>query len=406
MVDRGRRHHTPAMRRYGELLRTPALPALLAGVIIGRLVQGMAPLAIVLLGYAVSGSYARAGLAAAAYAIALGLASPALGRLIDRIGQTGVLLVCAAGSALAYPALAASGPATLPLAAGLAGAVTPPLSACMRAVWADLLRGTDRLETAYALESTLQELTYILGPLVVAVLVAWFSPAAAVLAAGTTAVVGTLLFVSSRPSRVWRGQPRAAGWSGPLRSGGVRLILALGAANAAAFGVIEVAVPAFAERSGDPALAGWLLSVWSAGSLLGGLAYGTRRWSGDPRRRLVVLLTGHAGALALLTLAGTRLGLGLALLVLGCAVAPWIACSYLLLDRAAPDGTVTEAFTWLSSAFAAGLATGNTFGGLVVERTGPSSAFVLAAAFGLAATLVAAAPTMPAWLSPTRSRPT
>ncbi len=399
------------MKRYGQLVRISSVPTLLIGAALGRLVMGMAPLGIVLLGYAATGSYAQAGAAAAAYALAAGLVSPVLGRLVDRIGQTRVLYSCAAGSALAFPAVALSpdaGVVPMIVAAGVAGAVTPPLSACLRAVWAELLRGTDRLETAFALESMLQELTYLVGPLLVVTVATAVSPAAALLLAGTTTVVGTLIFAASHPSRTWQGSPRTVDATGPLRSAGVRAILAVAAGNAAAFGVIEVAVPAFSQRSGDPSLAGWLLAVWSLGSLLGGIAYGSRSWTGEPWRRLVVLLALHAGTLALLAVASTRLGLALALAATGLSIAPWIACSYLLLDRSAPTGTVTEAFTWLTSAFAAGIAIGNALGGLVVQRAGVAPAFALAAGFGLTAVLAAGGrlTTMRGWHSRTASRPT
>jgi predicted MFS family arabinose efflux permease len=411
MVPQERAPHTRLMRRYADLLRTPAVPLLLAGAVLGRFQLGMAPLAIVLLVEGATGSYARAGAAAAAHAIVGGLVGPALGRLVDRVGQTAVLLACAAGCALAYPLLALNAGAATPVVLGLSalsGAVTPPLSACLRAVWAELLRGTDRLETAFAFESTLQELTYALGPLAVAVLVVRSGPSAALIVAGACAALGTLAFAWSRPSRTWRGRPGGAGLLGPLRSRGVRVLLGVAVGNAAAFGAIEVTVPAFAERAGDPALAGWLLAVWSLGSLLSGLAYGARRWSSPPWPRLVVLLALHSGMVALLALPGTPSLLGLALLGVGLTVAPWIACSYLLLDASAPTGTVTEAFTWLAAAFAAGIAVGNATAGAVVQRAGTGPGFALAAAFGLLALLVPAASLtrMRRWRSLTASEPT
>jgi hypothetical protein len=52
-------------------------------------------------------------------------------------------------------------------------------------------------EAAYALESVIQELIWISGPLVVAFVVAFASPSAAVLLSGACCILGTTLFVRS-----------------------------------------------------------------------------------------------------------------------------------------------------------------------------------------------------------------
>ncbi|HEX8930255.1 MAG TPA: MFS transporter, partial [Actinomycetota bacterium] len=64
-------------------------------------------------------------------------------------------------------------------------------------------------------------------------------------------------------------------------------------------------------------------------------------------------------------------------------------CLYLLVDRLAPAGTVTEAFTWVNSGFGIGIAMGNASGGGVVHRAGPDAVFLLAAAAVVAAALLA-----------------
>ena len=45
-----------------------------------------------------------------------------------------------------------------------------------------------------------------------------------------------------------------------------------------AFGLLEIGMTAYATEAGNPALAGVLLGLMSAGSALGGLAYGSRSW--------------------------------------------------------------------------------------------------------------------------------
>jgi MFS family permease len=381
------------LRPYLDVLRTPGVPRLLGSAVLGRMPIGMAGLAIVLLVRQAGGSYATAGLVAGSYAISLGLTAPLLGRLIDRVGQTRVLLASAGVSAAAFVALAvaaeAGSRALLPVLAALAGASLPPVAACLRALWSELLGRGDELQAAFAVEAIVQELIFVTGPPLVALLAALFAPAAAMLGIAVLLLAGIAVFASAPASRAWRTQGRAADWAGPLRSPGIRSVLTCIVVLAAAFGAVEVAVPAAAERLGSRTLAGPLLALWAVGSMAGGLAFGGRGAGRPPERRLVAMLGLVAAGIALLALVSGRLQLGAGMVAAGLGIAPAIACLYLLVDRLAPQGTVTEAFTWVNSAFGTGIAAGNASGGALVHRAGTDAVFLLAAAAVVAAALLA-----------------
>jgi MFS family permease len=370
-------------RVYLDVLRTPSVPRLLSSALVARMPVGMAGLAIVLLVREVGGSYGVAGLVAGTYSVALALASPLLGRLVDGLGQTRVLAACAVASAVGFGALAAAGrsasPALLAGLAALAGASVPPVAACLRALWSELLGHGGKLQAAFAVESTVQELIFVVGPPLVALLAAVFSPAVAVLGTGALLLVGTGVFATTPASRAWRGQRRAADWAGPLRSRGIRAVLASIVLLATAFGTVEVTVVADAERLGSRTLAGPLLALWAFGSIVGGLVFGSRASDHGPERRLVGLLALVVVGIALLAVAGGLVQLGAGMVLAGIGIAPAIACLYLLVDRLAPAGTVTEAFTWVTTAFATGFAAGNALGGALVQRAGIEAAFLIAA---------------------------
>jgi len=113
--------------------------------------------------------YGFVGLVAGAFAVAAAVGGPCWGRLVDRAGQWRVLLCCAVGSGAGSVviALAPARAVLVVLGAVLAGAATPPLEPCLRALWPDLV-AAEVLESAYALDSASQELVFIGGPLVVA----------------------------------------------------------------------------------------------------------------------------------------------------------------------------------------------------------------------------------------------
>ena len=75
------------------------------------------------------------------------------------------------------------------------------------------------------------------------------------------------------------------------------------------------------------------------------------------------------------------------LLVAGAAIAPTEASLYAMVDNAAPDGTITEAFAWLATAMAVGGAVGAAGAGIVADRAGPAAAFALAGGAGVLALL-------------------
>ena len=149
------------------------------------------------------------------------------------------------------------------------------------------------------------------------------------------------------------------------------------------FGAVEVAVAAAADGLGSAPVAGPLLGLWGAGSLIGGLI-AVRLGGGAHTAAGLALVLGAltAGHLALVPAAGSLVALAAVLLLAGAAIAPTYASVYSMVERAAPSGTATEAFAWLATAIAIGTSAGAAAAGAVAEASGPAPTFVLAAAAG------------------------
>ena len=91
-------------------------------------------------------------------------------------------------------------------------------------------------------------------------------------------------------------------------------------------------------------------------------------------------------------LAAGPLSLAGLLLLAGAAISPTIVYANSMLDRLAPAGTLTEAFTWTTAGMTAGVAAGAALAGAIVETASPSIAFAALGGCGLfAAALVRAA---------------
>jgi MFS family permease len=375
------------------ILSTPGAARLFAASILGRVPLAMLSIALLVHAERLTGSFAAAGIVTAAYAVALGIAGPLLGKLVDRRGQTAVLL----GSALASAALlvaVAVAPANAPVAllvafAGGIGAATPPLGACLRTLLPSVLpQGAVR--GAYTVDATASELAWVSGPPLALGIAAVFSTGAALVAAGAVLLAGTVAFALEPASRSWRpaatvGRPRG----GSLHTPAMRTLVAILVGVGVLFGGVEVAVAAASDALGSTAAAGPLLALWGAGSLLGGML--AVRLGGAHGATGLVLVLGllTAGHLALVPAAGSVVALGAVLTVAGAAIAPTYAAVYAMVDHAAPAGTVTEAFAWLATAIAIGASVGAAAAGAVADQAGPGAAFALAGVAGAVALLAA-----------------
>jgi MFS family permease len=387
------------MRAYLDFLRRPHAFRLLGGTLLGRLPNGMGALAIVLFARAHGGGYTLAGVLSAMYGLAMAAGQPVLGRAMDRFGQTRILASGAVAAAAGFAALAVSGLRPLPVAMGgvlLAGFATPPLEAGLRALWPSVLAGPAEVQAAYALDAAAQELLFTCGPLLV-IAAAAVSEGVALLLTGLLGVAGTLVVTSSRPSRAWRGERGGGHWAGPLRSPGIRMLIAALTFVGVALGVVSVAVVTYADARHVSYASGLLLALMAAGALAGGIVYGRRPRQGPAYRRLVLLMTGlAAGYLPLMWAPPFPLMPVLAMFA-GVFLAPVLACTFTLVDGLAPRGTVTEAFAWLVTAFGVGSAVGAALAGLAGDAAGVHGAFAVAGAGGVLAllTLLAGGPIGP-----------
>ncbi|MEU1461856.1 MFS transporter [Streptomyces sp. NPDC005727] len=376
---------------YLEILRARHAARLLTGTLVGRLPNATAAIALVLFVRADGGTYGLAGALAAVYGVANAVGQPVLGRLVDLYGQPRVQLPAAVLSALAMAVFAFAGTGTLPLACAAvaaAGLFTPPLEGGLRALWPSVLRREEQVHTAYAMDAVAQEVMFTVGPLLVTLCVSLWSERAALLVLNAVGVLGALSVVLSPPSRGWRSAPREAHWLGALRSPGLLVLLGAFLFVGIALGSITVASVPYADEHGGDAVYGWLMAALGLGALIGGTVYGARAWSGTPERRLRVLVALLAVCYLPLMLMPGAVAMVLLSLVSGVFLAPCIACAFIIVDRHAPGGTVTEAFSWLVTTFTVGASVGTGLAGPVVQAGGPLWGYAVPGAAGAVSLLV------------------
>lgn len=375
---------------YATVLRTPHAARTFGAALLGRLSYGMVPLSLLLAIKDATGSYSMAGGAMALFGAASVLLSPARAALIDRHGPRRVLPPMAGlyAALLAVLALGTWQPGAPPLVLSAltvaAGACTPPLGPVMRTLWSSLVPDRELLQRAYSLDGVAEELLYVTGPLLVGIVVTVSGPAAGVLAGAVLVFVGALALVSSPAVSRERVPARQLAPTAPrLRLHGIvalRHAVVVTAAVGLCLGALDLLVVAFTDRLHQPAAVSWVLAALSAGSAVGGLAYGAVRWKSAGRVRLPVVAAA-LGATLLVAGVSPHLYVLIALVaVAGLFVAPALTTAYLIADESVDAARRTQAGAWVNTAFNAGASGGTAVVGLLVDRLPLALCFALAAA--------------------------
>ncbi|WP_229400815.1 MFS transporter [Micromonospora okii] len=372
---------------YLDLLRQSSVARLLLAAVVGRLPTSMVALALTLTLREHGVEFRFIGVALAVLTVSQAVGGPALSRLVDRSGQTAVLagaaLVSSAGVVTA--ALQPGNRAVVLAGMAVAGFATPPLEPCLRALWPGLV-GQENLQRAYSLDSVGQEVIFVTGPMLVAVTVAVWSPAAALVLTAVLCLLGTAVFASSAPSRRWRGVPANAGLLGPLRSPLLVLLLLGVAGTVVPIGALSIVMVSYAEQHTVWGGASVLLAVSALGALTGALTMGSVEWKTPATTRVIVFSACLGGAYLLTATLAPVWVMAVIVFVAGFFLPPLLVIAFSLIDELAPPGTIVEAFAWLVTMFAVGSSSGSAIAGAVQDVSGTREAAALTAGLAFVGT--------------------
>ncbi|MEV6284051.1 MFS transporter [Kribbella sp. NPDC051770] len=377
---------------YRSVLATPGAWKFFLAAAPARIGIAMTGLGIVWLVHGSTGSYAVAGSVTGGFAVAEALAGPQVARLIDRYGQTRMLpitlLLHAAAVTLLITLTTTHHPQSVLIAAGvLAGGTLPQVGAQTSARWAHALRGKPGLNTAFTLEALSTGVAFMVGPALIGTVSSLTSPVVGSVLATSLLVGGGLSLALQRGTAPPTAAKQVRDSSARLLHKGFLALVAVSVGMGLFFGSMQVSVTAFAVGDGSPSLAGPLYAITSLASLVAGLVYGARQWPMQPAKQFVLALATLTVTSVPLLLADSPLALGLTLALPGLAIAPIQTLSAVLTEQEVAPRVLTQAFTWLNSGGAAGVALGAAFAGQVVDAHSPRHGFALALAAAVTATV-------------------
>jgi MFS family permease len=380
---------------YRTVLSTRGALAFSVAGLMSRLPMSTISLGIVLLVSHRTGSYGTAGVVAASYTIATAASSPAVGRLIDRLGQGRVLVPASAGLAAGVAGLVVAvelgWPAPIPhLFAVLAGVLSPPIGACVRARWSHVLEPGPSLHTAFSLEAVVDEAVFMLGPVLVTILATQVNETAGLLTVVCLALAGGCWLASQHSTEPPIAAPSAtAAPIEPVPWAWLMTMVAAAACLGSLFGATEVVTVAFAKQHGHIGLTGALLAVWASGSLIAGLVTGAVHWRAGARKRYRLGALAMAVVMTPLPFVPNIPVLAGALFLGGFAISPTLVAAMSLIEADMPTARLTEGITWLSTGIGFGIAPGAAIAGHLIDVYGPSTAYLVPVVSGILAAAVA-----------------
>lgn len=382
------------LRPYREVLSDRRAVAFSLAGFVARLPMSMTGIGIVLLVSLTTGSFGLAGLLTAAGTVTGAVVAPLWGRATDRVGQARVLLLAVVINTLSVALLVTAVELAWPLAVSLVAAIGVGAGftlagSAVRARWTLRLNDSPLLNTAFALEAMLDEVVFIVGPVLVTFLATALHPALGVSVSAVIGLIGAIALAVQRSS-----QPPIRPTSRDGNAGSSRLpwrvLLPVAIASAAlgmVFGGMEVNVVAFAKEAGVLRYAGLILMAWAFGSLVAGAVSGAITWRASPAKRFRVGASLLALSLLPLPFVGHPVVLALLLTLSGIAIAPTLIASVAVTQSSVDQNRLTEALAWISTGMAAGVAIGAAAVGHVIDSLGAQAGFVAVAIAGLLLTL-------------------
>jgi MFS family permease len=376
------------MGSYTAVLKRPGVVRILLSQLAARWAFGMMSLAFVLHVQEVTGSYALAGITLGAETLGAAIAGPMLARLIPRVGIRPIVFISSTIGAIAMVFMGlsdGSSPAILIWLGFLVGITSPPIQQIVRPIYPSLI-SKEQTNHLFALDANLQELIWIVGPIVATLIAANAGTPSALFVMAAIQIVGCYTFAANREVRSAKIERSKRRVGGVLKSKIVLSNVAMGLLLVGSFGGAEVGTVAVIT---DRNVSGWVLAALSAGSLLGGFLFGHRAKTKYALSKFFAL---SAVGYSLIFFAPHEpIWVSICWFIAGLGIAPIFATlASIIAIKLSPSESV-EAYGWISTGQLIGFSSAAAIAGIAIDTIDPIAAFgvaFVAAILGLVIALI------------------
>lgn len=413
-----RSHRSP----YARLFAIPGAKAFCVSGAVARLPISMMSLGIVLALNHMYDNWTIAGTMSAAYILAVAAVTPFYARLFDRFGQHKVgwvALTMSVASMLVF-AFAAWARVSIPVLFILVivtGCTQFSFGALVRTRWAYALRKSedaDLLDAAYALEAGIDEMVFILGPILAAFLATSVSPVSQLFVPTFACAIGGAAFFALKDTQplVIENVPvapassadrdvraasdnlagagaadgdgegdglslrqlhtRASKPRSVLLCAGVIPLLVVFVVFNMSFNEFDVSVTAMMKAIGREQLLGLQLAMFALGSCVGAFIFGSKKPKGSNWQHMVVyLILMGCGYVCCRLAMDNLILLGIFSVISGLFCSPLFATGNLIIKDIVPAGRLTEGLSWVTTAGTVGTSFGSSLAGMVLDVSNP-----------------------------------
>jgi MFS family permease len=371
---------------YSRLWADRQVRALFIAAFFARIPNMAIPLVLTLLVVVkLDGTYAQAGIVAAAETVGAAVGAPWRGRLIDRLGLRRALIPSIVGIALIYPAVAIASYAWLVPLAFLGGVFLIPIFSVVRLALAVMVDEEQR-RTAFAGDAIVAEASFLIGPAAGALLATQADPGVAIIAVGACEVLAGLAFFWLNPPMRTVQDEAFPVIASPPRWVNMQVVFVflVSAGTMAALMGTDLSIIA-GLREIDSVGSIWLVFLfWGVSSLVGGLLYGALPASIRPTHLLLAL-----GVLTIpVGLGSSAWSLGLWVIPAGFLCAPTMTASAEAITRLVPEDRRGEAVGWQGTAFTIGGSASAPLIGTTIDGVGAWGGFALGGAVAVGVALL------------------
>jgi MFS family permease len=372
---------------YRKLFATPGGLAFSIPGLIARLPIAMTYLSVTFIVLHETDSYTLAGTISTGAALINAAFSPLWSRKADQLGQAKVLRFTIPSYiifGLLFIFTITHGSPTFVWMGFifLAEAFLPNIGGLVRRRWLHTLEdkedSRELINTAYSFEALVDEIVFIIGPLVASAAAISIAPQAGLYFAFSFMSVGTGLYIVQKkseppPHPIVKGDKRTAVLANPQVQAVFLPYILLGTFFMSA----TLCTIAFADERGAKGSTGLLLAIWSAGSAAAAIINGLIKWRITDGQKFIYLIIAMFFATIPLLFSHSILILGIVLFLNGFGVAPILISGYAIVEKSVPAAKVTETFAWILAGLQIGNALPGPLVGFMIDQYGAEKSFIV-----------------------------
>lgn len=378
---------------YRQLFKAPGTVAFSVTGLFARVPISMISIGLMTM-FAVEGvNYTTAGYVAASYVLANAIITPQISRLSDEYGQARVarpamlvsfISLCSLLVAAHYHA-----PFYILIIAAIFTGFMPSFGSFVRTRWSQLYHGSPLLRSAFAYESIVDELIFMVGPIIAIELTNRLFSAAGPLAAALIMLLAGWIFTLQKSTEPAAHGQRAKGTPSVLRLFPIQLLTLIMFSVGTIFGTAEISAVAIGKSLQQTNYTALPLVVYAAGSFIAGIIYGALPTRMTLAKQLIIAVTIAAVTTLPLLLVSNLWNLSVVLFIAGAACSPTIIIAMSLIDSLVPPEKLTEGMSWGTTGMAMGVAAGAALSGQLIDAFTPESGFYVSIIGGFLALVLA-----------------